>query len=133
MLRQHRQHPAAAGAPPLLSAAAAAPQAATRHRELDHPAGAAPTGGLCLTLTLTRARALTLAVAVAITLTLTLTLPPHLQAGPSRHGPPFSLVRVTSGELSSLCMMKLCAAAAEGLPPLERTPAELALMRGAPT
>jgi len=42
-------------------------------------------------------------------------------------------VRVTSGELSSLCMMKLCAAAAEGLPPLERTPAELALMRGAPT
>ena len=39
-------------------------------------------------------------------------------------------MRAASGELSSLCMMKLCAAAAEGLPPLDRSPAELALLRG---
>ena len=39
-------------------------------------------------------------------------------------------MRAASGELSSLCMMKLCAAAAEGLAPLDRSPTELALLRG---
>jgi hypothetical protein len=56
-------------------------------------------------------------------------LAPHLKA-PTRQGPPISLVRLATGELSSLVMMKLCAAAAEGLPPLDRSPAELALLRG---
>ena len=43
--------------------------------------------------------------------------------------PPIMLVRTASGELSSLCMMKLTHSAVEGLQPLDRSPAELALLR----